>query len=221
MSDFGCRLYLITPPQINVAVFSEDLRRALGEGEIGAFQLRLKDTDDHTICRAAEALLPIAQEYNVPLLMNDRADLAAKTGCDGVHIGQQDDTYENARKIVDDDRIVGVTCHDSRHLAMIAGESGADYVAFGAFFPTTTKDALYRADVEILEIWHETMQVPAVAIGGITLENCHPLVEAGADFLAVVSGVWGHPDGPAHAVSRFNRIFSESSPSEVDPAEAN
>jgi len=170
------------------------------------------------IRRAADALRPITTEYNVPLIMNDRPDLAAETGCDGVHIGQQDASYDEAREAMGAERLVGVTCHDSRHLAMEAGERGADYVAFGAFFPTTTKDALYRADVEILEIWHETMLVPSVAIGGITLENCRPLVEAGADFLAVVGGVWNHPEGPANAVSGFNRIFSESAVSGVDTA---
>ena len=221
MSEPICQLYLITPPQIDLTDFCEDLRCALGEGPVGALQLRLKNSDDDSICRATDVLLPVTHDHNVPLIMNDRADLAVKTGCDGVHIGQQDDTCTGARKTVGDNRIVGVTCHDSRHLAMIAGEQGADYVAFGAFFPTTTKDAQFRADIETLEIWHETMQVPAVAIGGITLANCRPLVEAGADFLAVVSGVWGHPDGPAQAVSQFNRIFRESSPSNIDPAGVN
>lgn len=221
MNDEQCRLYLITPPKIDVPAFSENLRQALGAGQVGALQLRLKGCDDGTIYRAAEVLLPIAHEYNVPLLMNDRSDLAKKTGCDGVHIGQEDDSYDTARGNVGNEGIIGVTCHDSRHLAMIAGERGADYVAFGAFFPTQTKEALYRPDIEIIEIWHETMQVPSVAIGGITLDNCRPLVEAGADFLAVVSGVWNFPGGPGKAVAEFNRIFLESSPSSVDTTEAN
>jgi thiamine-phosphate pyrophosphorylase len=221
MSDETCRLYLITPPTIEVTAFSENLRSALGEGEVGALQLRLKGADDETICRAADALLPISHEYNVPLIMNDRSDLAKKTGCDGVHIGQQDDDYETARENVGSEGIVGVTCHDSRHLAMIAGERGADYVAFGAFFPTKTKEALYRPEVDIIEIWHQSMQVPSVAIGGIALDNCQPLVEAGADFLAVVSGVWDFPEGPGKAVAGFNRIFLDSSPSSVDTTEVN
>jgi len=209
MSDPRCRLYLITPPKFDIPTFSESLRSALGEGEVGALQLRLKDVEDDAIRTAADALRPITNEYDVALIMNDRPDLAAETGCDGVHIGQQDASYDDARKAMGPDGLVGVTCHDSRHLAMEAGERGADYVAFGAFFPTTTKAALYTADVEILEIWQETMLVPAVAIGGITLDNCRPLVEAGADFLAVVAGVWNHPQGPAKAVSGFNQIFSK------------
>ncbi len=221
MSDPACRLYLITPPKIDLPGFSEALRSALDEGEVGALQLRLKDVDDDVIRAAANALLPITTEYGVPLIMNDRPDLAQETGCDGVHIGQQDATYDAARTAMGADRLVGVTCHDSRHLAMIAGERGADYVAFGAFFSTSTKQALFTADIEILDIWSQTMLVPSVAIGGITLENCRPLVEAGADFLAVVSGVWNHPEGPATAVSGFNRIFADAAPSGVDTPEAN
>lgn len=141
------------------------------------------------------------------MLLNDRPDLAFETGCDGVHIGQEDATYAQARKAVGDG-IVGVTCHNSRHLAMEAGEAGADYVAFGAFFPTNTKEAKFSAEPELLEWWSDLMTVPAVAIGGITVDNCRPLVEAGADFLAVSAGVWNHPEGPAAAVKAFNRVMA-------------
>jgi thiamine-phosphate pyrophosphorylase len=138
------------------------------------------------------------------VILNDRPDLAAALGCDGVHIGQSDGTFADARRAMGKDRIVGVTCHDSRHLAMEAAEAGADYVAFGAFFPTTTKDAPTRADPEILSIWQQTMLIPCVAIGGVTVENCRSLVAAGADFLAVSAGVWGFSDGPAAAVRAFS-----------------
>ena len=141
---------------------------------------------------------------DIPLILNDRPDLAVRFGCDGVHIGQDDAPYAEARRIVGPDRIVGVTCHDSRHLAMDASEAGADYVAFGAFFPTATKDAKTRADPEILEIWQEIMLTPCVAIGGITPANCGPLVAAGADFIAASAAVWTHPDGPRAAVAAFN-----------------
>ena len=140
--------------------------------------------------------------------MNDRPDLAAELGCDGVHVGQEDVAYKEARRIVGPDAIVGVTCHNSRHLAMVAAEQGADYVAFGAFYPTGTKDPKARAEPEILQWWSELMEVPCVAIGGITVENCAPLVEAGADFLAVVAGVWDHKDGPAAAVRAFNEVIA-------------
>jgi thiamine-phosphate pyrophosphorylase len=167
-------------------------------------QLRLKGAGDDAIRRAAEALRPIAQARDVAFLMNDRADLAYETGCDGVHVGQEDTPYDAARRLLGPDRIVGVTCHASRHLAMVAAENGADYVAFGAFFPTSTKEAKSRAEPGLLEWWSEIMTVPSVAIGGITPENCAPLVRAGADFLAVIGTVWNDPGGPAAGVRRLN-----------------
>ncbi|MDA1089765.1 MAG: thiamine phosphate synthase [Proteobacteria bacterium] len=209
MNAEPCRLYLITPPSLDLGTFPEVLAAALDAGDVAAVQLRLKDADDDTIRGTAAALVPVCRDRAVPLIMNDRPDLAVETGCDGVHIGQQDASYADARKAVGDQGIVGVTCHESRHLGMEAAEQGADYVAFGAFFPTATKQAKTSADIDILEWWSELMVVPAVAIGGISTENCRPLVDAGADFLAVVSGVWDHPDGPADAVRTFNGIFTE------------
>ena len=197
------RLYLITPPQLVPAAFADELARALDAGDVACVQLRLKDVDDDAIRRATDALRPVAQERGVAFLMNDRPDLALATGCDGVHVGQQDASYAEARRLLGAERIVGVTCHESRHLAMEAAEAGADYVAFGAFFPSATKEAKHRADPEILRWWSELMTVPSVAIGGITPENCAPLVAAGADFLAVISAVWNHPEGPAAGVKAF------------------
>ena len=205
-----CRLYLITPPALEPAVFRDDLARALDGGDVACVQLRLKNVPDDAIKRACDALRPVAQERNVAFILNDRPDLAAATNCDGVHVGQQDAGYEEARRLLGADRIVGVTAHDSRHLAMEAAEEGADYVAFGAFFPTNTKDAIGHPMPEILEWWSQIMTVPCVAIGGITPDNCAPLVRAGADFLAVVSAVWNHPEGPAAAVKLFNRRIAEA-----------
>lgn len=200
-----CRLYLITPPRIDdLAAFGHRLAQALDAGDVAALQIRLKDVDDEVIAAAVDALSPIAQARGVAVILNDRPDLAARLGCDGVHVGQGDMPYAQARKLVGPNRMVGVTCHDSRHLAMEAAEAGADYVAFGAFFPTTTKDASTRAEPEILTIWQETMEVPCVAIGGITVSTARELAKAGADFLAVSAGVWNHPDGPAEAVKIFN-----------------
>ena len=199
-----CRLYLITPPRIEPAGFAEHFSAALDGGDVACLQIRLKDADDDAIRRAAEILLPICQTRDVALLINDRPDLAAETGADGVHIGQQDSDYETARRLVGTGAIVGVTCHDSRDFAMRAAERGADYVAFGAFFPTDTKQAKSRADPDILAWWSSLVELPCVAIGGITVANCTPLVQAGADFLAVVGGVWNHPDGPTAAVAAFN-----------------
>jgi len=160
--------------------------------------------------RAAEKLLPIAHCYDVAFIVNDRPDLAKELGADGVHIGQEDADYDLARKLVGKDRIVGVTCHDSRHLAMEAGEKDADYVAFGSFFPTGSKAAKSRASVELLEWWSELFEIRCVAIGGITVENCPPLVKAGADFLAVIAGVWQHPEGPAAAVRAFYAAIAKA-----------
>ena len=206
MSD--CRLYLITPPRIDLATFPKLLASALDAGDVACVQLRLKEVGDDVIRRAIDALRPVVQSREVAFILNDRPDLAAAGGCDGVHVGQEDTPYAQARKIMGRDAIVGVTCHDSRHLAMVAGEDGADYVAFGAFFDTATKDPKARAEPEILSWWQEMMEVPCVAIGGITVENCAVLVDAGADFLAVSGGVWNHPDGAAAAVKAFNRVIA-------------
>jgi len=170
-------------------------------------QLRLKDLPDAEILRAGEILMPIVQAANAAFIVNDRADLAKRLGADGVHIGQEDTPYAEARALMGPKGIVGVTCHDSRHLAMEAAEAGADYVAFGAFFETTTKQAKTKADPSILTWWQEMMTAPCVAIGGITPDNARRLAEAGADFLAVSSGVWDHPEGPEVAVKRLNDIF--------------
>ena len=173
-------------------------------------QLRLKDAGEDDVLRAVETLRPLTQDRGVAFILNDDPALAAQTGCDGVHVGQEDATYEDARKTVGPDAIVGVTCHDSRHLAMDAAEQGADYVAFGAFYQTGTKVPKSQADPELLNWWSEDMTVPVVAIGGITVDNCTPLISAGADFLAVVAGIWDYAEGPEQAVIAFNRIISET-----------
>jgi thiamine-phosphate pyrophosphorylase len=205
MSPSLCRLYLITPPRLDdLAAFGHVLAHALDAGDVAALQIRLKDAPDDVIAAAVDALMPIAEGRDVAVILNDRPDLAARLGCDGVHIGQDDAPYAEARRIVGPDRMVGVTCHDSRHLAMEAAEAGADYVAFGAFFPTSTKEAKGHPDPEILTIWQETMETPCVAIGGIKVENARLLAAAGADFLAVSAGVWSYGEGPAAAVSALN-----------------
>ena len=199
-----CRLYLITPPRLDdLAGFARILAGTLDAGDVAALQLRLKDVGDDDIARAVEVILPIGQARGVAVILNDRPDFAARLGCDGVHVGQSDASYAEARQQMGKDRTVGVTCHDSRHLGMEAAEAGADYVAFGAFYPTTTKAAPTQADLEILSIWQEVMAVPCVAIGGITVATAREVAGAGADFLAVSAGVWAHPEGPVAAVRAF------------------
>lgn len=207
-----CRLYLVTPPAFELDVFADQLAAALDAGDVACVQLRLKDAADDAIKRAAERLLGVTAARDVALVMNDRPDLAVATGCDGVHVGQEDASYAAARAAVGPTSIVGVTCHASPHLAMEAGEAGADYVAFGAFFATATKQAKTQASLDILHWWSTIMTVPCVAIGGITADNCGPLVEAGADFLAVVSAVWSHPGGPGAGVAAMNAAIARAAP---------
>lgn len=213
--ETGCRLYLLSPgPLLSgglaLDAFARLLESALDAGDVASFQLRLKDLPDSEIERAAGLLLPIVQDRGVAFILNDRPDLAAALGCDGVHVGQDDAPYATARKLVGPEAIVGVTCKQSRDLAMTAAEAGADYVAFGAFFPSTTKTTSDGADPEILRAWHISTVVPSVAIGGITAENCGPIVSAGADFLCIASGIWDHAGGPAAGVRAVNDAIAQA-----------
>lgn len=210
-----CRLYLITPPAFDPEAFRPVFAQALDGGDVACVQLRLKGPDctparREDVRRAAEILMPEAQNRDVAFLINDDAELAAQLGADGVHVGQDDLSAKAARAIVGKNAIVGVTCHDSRHLAMEAAEAGADYVAFGAFFPTATKVPKTQANPEVLEIWTAMTTVPCVAIGGIALDNAQALIQAGADFLAVSSAIWDYPDGPQAAVRGFNTLMQSS-----------
>ncbi len=202
------RLYLITPPALDPDRFAPELEAALSGGDVACVQLRLKEADDAAIRRAARVLQPLVQGRGVAFVMNDRPDLAAELDCDGVHVGEEDMPYAEARRRLGPDRIVGVTCGASRHRALVAAEAGADYVAFGAFFPSGTKAAKHHAEPEVLRDWSETTVVPCCAIGGITQANCGPLVEAGADFLAVIGAIWGYSQGPKQAVADFNAVFA-------------
>lgn len=199
-----CRVYLITPPALDPISFSNQLAAALDGGDVAAVQLRLKGADDRTWRHTIEALLPIAQSRGVAFILNDRVDLVRDTGCDGVHVGQGDMPAGKARGILGADLTLGVTCKGSRDLAMRAGDEGADYVAFGAFYPSSTKDVTSFLMPDILAWWSGIMELPCCAIGGITPSNCAPLVRAGADFVAVVGCVWNHPDGPGAGVSALN-----------------
>lgn len=208
MSDYPCRLYLISPPKL-AADFAVKLEQALAAGDVGAFQLRLKDASDAAIIAAIELLKPICAAHGVAFILNDRVDLANAYALDGVHLGQDDMPLAEARAQLGAQRAIGISCHDSRHLAMEAGEGGADYVAFGAFHATQSKtpDKLARygtPTLELLQWWATFTTVPCVAIGGMTPQNCGPHVAAGADFIAAITAVWAHPSGAAQAVRDFN-----------------
>jgi thiamine-phosphate pyrophosphorylase len=203
-----CQLYLISPPLIaDLPLFIAQLQLALAGGPVAAFQLRLKGVADADILHVAAAIKTVLALHDVSFILNDRADLAQMCGADGVHLGQQDGDIASARKVLGPDIQIGVTCHDSRHLAMEAGEAGADYVAFGAFYPTQTKHPPAFATPDILTWWSNMAELPCVAIGGITVENAAPLVAAGADFIAVSAGVWQHRDGPKAAVEKFSGLL--------------
>jgi thiamine-phosphate pyrophosphorylase len=214
-----CRLYLITPASltcdpVSLTSFRDILELALDGGDVACVQLRLKQVSDDDWQRAADILAPIVQSRDVAFILNDRADLVVSTGADGVHIGQEDLPYEEARRLVGPDRIIGVTCKSSRDLAVDAAEAGADYVAFGAFFESNTKTITTPASRDILTWWQEATTTPSVAIGGITAENCAPIVSAGADFLAVAGGVWAHTAGPAAGVAAINAAIDAAQFSE-------
>jgi thiamine-phosphate pyrophosphorylase len=202
-----CGLYLVSPLDVG-GDFADRLKTALDGGPVAAFQLRVKNVDQHQAARLAGPLQAICAEREVAFIVNDDMALAKRIGADGVHLGQGDGNPREARVLLGPSAQIGVTCHDSRHLAMEAGEAGADYVAFGAFYPSTTKEAHHRPDPAILGWWSTLFEIPSVAIGGITAQNGRPLIEAGADFLAVCGGVWGHPEGPAAAVRSFQHILT-------------
>lgn len=204
-----CQLYLISPLDVS-GDFPEQLARALDAGPVAAFQLRLKGLDEHEAAALAKPLQELCAARDVTFIVNDSVSLAKRIGADGVHLGQDDGDVREARERLGKDAQIGVTCHGSRHLALEAAEAGADYVAFGAFYPTTTKQVSHEARPALLRWWHVWAELPSVAIGGITLDNAAPLIEAGADFLAVSAGVWQHPQGPEAAVAGFARLMQET-----------
>jgi thiamine-phosphate pyrophosphorylase len=205
-SRLACQLYLISPADVGGA-FPELLEEALAAGPVAAFQFRVKGLDQHQAAALAAPLQAICAARETAFIVNDDMALAKRIGADGVHLGQSDGSAQDARILLGPSAQIGVTCHDSRHLAMEAGEAGADYVAFGAFFPTTTKETTHRPDPSILSWWSALFEIPCVAIGGITPANGRPLVQAGADFLAVCGSVWNHQGGPAAAVREFGGLL--------------
>ncbi|HPV69075.1 MAG TPA: thiamine phosphate synthase [Sphingorhabdus lacus] len=207
MTDIGCQLYLISPLDVSGA-FSEKLEQALSAGPVAAFQFRVKGIDQHEAAAVAAPLQEICARHDVAFIVNDSISLAKRLKADGVHLGQGDGDARDAREQLGRDAQIGVTCHNSRHLAMEAAEAGADYVAFGAFFPTNTKEVENIAELDTVQKWTLVTEIPCVAIGGITPDNAKPLIEAGADFLAVSGAVWNHPQGPAEAVKAFNALLA-------------
>ena len=202
MTEYACQLYLISPLDVG-GDFPAQLELALSAGSVAAFQFRVKGVDQHEAAALAEPLQAICAAHDVAFIVNDSVALAKRMKADGVHLGQGDGDVREARELLGPDAQIGVTCHNSRHLAMEAAEAGADYVAFGAFYPTQTKHVDHVGELDTVKKWSMITEVPCVAIGGVTPDNAKPLIDAGADFLAVSSGVWNHPEGPAEAVKAF------------------
>jgi len=211
-AEFPCQIYLLTPPKIDdVEAFCKTLEMTLKAAPVACLQIRLKGLENSALVQAGKVISAICHAAGVEVILNDRPDLVADIGADGTHIGQEDMDYFSSRELLGGDAIIGVTCHNSKELAFAAAKAGADYVAFGAFFETPTKTPKTRAELEILTWWHEAVEIPSVAIGGITVDNAQAVIAAGADFIAVSSGVWAHPDGPAAAVSRLSQLCLEHS----------
>jgi thiamine-phosphate pyrophosphorylase len=210
-TPISCQLYLISPLDVG-GDFPQRLERALAAGSVAAFQFRVKGMDEHAAARLAAPLQEICAAHDVAFIVNDSVSLAQRLKADGVHLGQGDGDVAAARERLRREAQIGVTCHDSRHLALEAGDAGADYVAFGAFFPTTTKETSRVAGIELLEWWQSFVELPCVAIGGITPDNCAPLVAAGADFLAVSGAVWNGDEAAAVAAfaQEISRVSSQT-----------
>lgn len=207
MTQANCQIYLITPPEISdLTDFCKQLETAISAAPVACLQIRLKDVPDSDVVQAAEAIIPLCHTHNVSVIINDRPDLAKACSADGVHIGQEDMDYFSSRELLGEDAIIGITCHNSKELAFQAASAGANYVAFGAFFETGTKTPKTRAELEILTWWNQVVETPCVAIGGINPSNAATVIKAGADFIAVSSGVWQHPEGPASAVAQLYQL---------------
>ncbi len=202
------QIYLISPPRIDdIDAFLNQLDEVIAAGVISVFQLRLKDIENREIVLMGKKIVPKLQEAGIAVIINDNPRIAKDLHADGVHLGQEDGDFNEARKLLGKDAIIGITCHNSKHLGMEAAEAGADYVAFGAFYPTQTKEVIHHAEIEILEWWQDIMEIPCVAIGGINIDNALPIINAGADFIAISSGVWNYEGGIKAALQKFQTLI--------------
>lgn len=202
------QIYLISPPRIDdIDAFLNQLDEVIAAGVISVFQLRLKDIENREIVLMGKKIVPKLQEAGIAVIINDNPRIAKDLHADGVHLGQEDGDFNEARKLLGKDAIIGITCHNSKHLGMEAAEAGADYVAFGAFYPTQTKEVIHHAEIEILEWWQDIMEIPCVAIGGINIDNALPIINAGADFIAISSGVWNYEGGIKTVLQKFQTLI--------------
>ncbi len=199
------QIYLISPPQIELKDFSLNLDKALKTGLVPVFQLRLKNYSPLEIKNFSQEIKKICDNNNCLFLLNDFYEVALEIGASGVHVGIDDKKISQIRQNSPKNFVIGASCYDSKHLAMEACEQGADYISFGAFFETKTKISRGKPTFEILNWASEILNFPIVAIGGINDKNCGELVKNGADFLAVISYVWQHPQGIEVALKNLHQ----------------
>jgi len=199
------QIYLISPPEIELAKFAQSLELSLKTGLIPAFQLRLKNYETPQLKKISQELKKICDDHNCLFILNDYFDIAMEIGASGVHVGADDEKIAKIRLKAPENFLIGASCYDSRHLAMEAGEQGANYISFGAFFESPTKISRGKPTLEILEWANEMLNLSIVAIGGINADNCQKLVKSGADFLAVISYIWQHPSGPQFAIQHLHQ----------------
>ena len=197
-------IYLISPQKIRGFKFYEELQQVLKTNKVKYFQLRLKKISDRNLLKISKKIKKIVRKNNVKFLINDKPFIAKMVSADGCHIGQKDVDFMSSRKILGKNKIIGVTCHNSKKLALKAKKYGANYVAFGSFFKTSTKKTAFKANLAILRWAKKKINMPIVAIGGINSSNYKKILSNGADFVACSSYVWNNKKlDPVSAIKKF------------------
>jgi len=197
-------IYLISPPNIKGAKFYKELNQVLKTNKVKFFQLRLKKESALNLVKIAKKIKKITKKNKVKLLINDNPYIAKIINADGCHIGQKDIDFNSSKKILGKKKIIGVTCHNSKRLALKAKKNSASYVAFGSFFKSSTKKTAYRANLAILRWAKKKINMPTVAIGGISSSNYKKILSNGADFIACSNYVWNNKKlNPVSAIKKF------------------
>ncbi len=197
-------IYLISPPKISGSKFYDTLNEILKTNKIKYFQLRLKNKSTHSIVKIAKKIKKITSKNKVKFLINDKPDIAKIVNADGCHIGQKDTNFINSRKILKNKKIIGVTCHNSKKLALDSKKIGANYIAFGAFFKSSTKKTMYTANLALLRWARKKINIPVIAIGGIDSSNYKKILSNGANYIACSSYVWNNKKlDPVSAIKKF------------------
>ena len=199
-------IYLISPKKINEKNFYKKLNNVLKTNKVKYFQLRLKKIPTLSLIKISKKIKKIVRKNNVKFLINDKPFVAKMVGADGCHIGQKDTNLITARKILGKNKIIGVTCHNSKKLAIEAKKNGANYIAFGAFFKSSTKKTAFKANMEILRWAKKKINMPTVAIGGINSSNYNKILSNRADYIACSNYIWNNKKiDPVSAINKFRQ----------------